>query len=299
MRWAALLLLAAPAGASGLAPPPGAEGVSATETPLATHAVATAPFDGTAVPTETAEGRVTRKVWRIPATDLTTLQVLAPLRDELTAGDWSPLLDCDAVRCGGFDFRAAIDVLPAPEMFVSLTDYRYLSAARGDARADIVASRSGDAIYVQVTTVGVEEAPPTPTGPVRVASDIPADGIDAALRETGRAVLPDLAFPTGASDLPPGDYPSLAALADILADRPGLTLALVGHTDATGGMAPNLALSQRRAESARRTMIDAYGADPARVEARGIAYLAPLRPNATPEDRARNRRVEAVVSSTP
>jgi OOP family OmpA-OmpF porin len=59
-----------------------------------------------------------------------------------------------------------------------------------------------------------------------------------------------------------------------------------------------MAISRRRAESARALLTGRYGADPARVEAFGMGYFAPVASNATPEGREANRRVEAVVTST-
>lgn len=312
MRALALLTaLATPALAQpdALTLPPGAEPTMAATESFGAHAVATGPFDGAAVPLEEAEGTVARQVWRIPAADRSTLAILAPLRAQLRRSGWEVLLDCAARACGGFDFRFALDVVPAPEMFVDLGDYRYLSARRGDARTDLIVSRSGDVGYVQATAVVPpnEAPPPSPVSAeadasveaVKSASEVAPTDLARALDAAGRAVLDDVAFPSGGSALEDGDAPSLAALAAYLDARPAVTVALVGHTDAQGGTAPNLALSQRRAEAVRAALIERHGADPARVEARGVAYFAPRSANTTPEGRAANRRVEAVVTSAP
>ena len=65
----------------------------------------------------------------------------------------------------------------------------------------------------------------------------------------GLAVLDDLVFASGAATLSEGDYPSLAAVAAWLQANPEGTIALVGHTDASGSLAANVALSERRAEA--------------------------------------------------
>lgn len=69
--------------------------------------------------------------------------------------------------------------------------------------------------------------------------------IAAALDAVGSAVLDDLVFASGARA--PGGWrlPSLAAVAGWLQANPDGTIALVGHTDASGSLRD--ALSERRA----------------------------------------------------
>ncbi|MES2549874.1 MAG: OmpA family protein, partial [Pseudomonadota bacterium] len=60
----------------------------------------------------------------------------------------------------------------------------------------------------------------------------------------------------------------------------------------------NQALSERRAEAVADALIQTYGADPARVSADGVGFLAPRATNPTEEGRQKNRRVEVIVTST-
>ncbi|MDH5492675.1 MAG: OmpA family protein, partial [Myxococcales bacterium] len=65
-----------------------------------------------------------------------------------------------------------------------------------------------------------------------------------------------------------------------------------GHTDRRGSTRRNLRLSQERAEAVVRFLVQ-EGVDASRLEARGFGPERPLVPDAsTPEDHARNRRVE-------
>jgi len=86
----------------------------------------------------------------------------------------------------------------------------------------------------------------------------------------------------------------LAALAAWLAGNPARRIALVGHTDSQGDLAANVAVSQARAEAVRAILV-AQGAPAGQIAAEGAGWLAPVASNLTPEGRARNRRVEAVV----
>lgn len=70
---------------------------------------------------------------------------------------------------------------------------------------------------------------------------------------------------------------------------------MVGHTDDTGDLQANIAVSTRRAEAVRTRLIDAHGVAPDRIEAKGVGYLAPMASNATAQGRSLNRRVEAVL----
>jgi OOP family OmpA-OmpF porin len=117
------------------------------------------------------------------------------------------------------------------------------------------------------------------------------------LAEGASAVLEDLVFGSGSSELADGSYASLAELADWLAQDPQRRVVLVGHTDASGGLAANDALSQARAESVRNRLITRHGVAAAQVTAEGVGSLAPRDTNATDEGRARNRRVEVMPAT--
>lgn len=87
----------------------------------------------------------------------------------------------------------------------------------------------------------------------------------------------------------------LSELSDVMSRHPELERVQVqGHTDNRGNSAQNLALSQQRAESVVAWLV-AAGIDAARLEAKGFGDERPLVPNLTPDNRARNRRVQFVI----
>ncbi|MBZ4023697.1 hypothetical protein CKO11_14685 [Rhodobacter sp. TJ_12] len=138
-------------------------------------------------------------------------------------------------------------------------------------------------------------APPPPAPPVQA----PVGGFAARIEAKGAVVLDDLVFDSGAATLGTAESASLEALADYLSTRPETRIALVGHTDNDGSLAGNIALSQRRAAAVRQRLIAEYGVAPAQLSAEGAGWLAPRTANLTPEGREQNRRVEAVLASTP
>lgn len=268
--------------------------------PLSSHRIATGRFADT-LPSVTAEGAVTRRIWQVSGAE-TTLQVLAPLRDQLTEQGWATVFDCATRACGGFDFRFEIDVTPAPQMFVDLADFRYLAAQKDDAWTTLLVSRSADLSFVQMTQVdpdGTVEPTKSTSNPASPPGLTAVSDVAQMLVTTGRAVLSDLEFKTGSADLVQDSYASLDALAAFLDANPATTIALVGHTDAEGGAAGNLAISRRRADSARALLTGAYGIAPGRVETQGVGFFAPITRNDTEAGRRINRRVEVVITSTP
>jgi outer membrane protein OmpA-like peptidoglycan-associated protein len=84
------------------------------------------------------------------------------------------------------------------------------------------------------------------------------------------------------------------ALATNLADR---AVVLEGHTDDVGTDDYNLALSQRRAEAARRYLIDSFGLDQSKIIAQGKGKSNPIAGNDNETERSRNRRVDFIFSS--
>ena len=295
----ALILTALPAAAAPPALPLPGDPAAVEVQPLATLRAATGPYEG-GLPVRAVEGAVTRRIWRLDAPGATTLQVLAPLREALAADGWEVVFECVTRACGGFDFRFEIDVTPAPAMFVDLADYRYLAARKDDAWVTLVVSTSGDLAYVQATDVvpGAEVEAVVKSAADAAPAPLPDGAIGRALDASGRAVLADLDFATGSTTLEGADYASLTALAEWMRANPQTRIALVGHTDAEGGAEGNMAISRRRADSARAILTGALGIDAGRVETYGVGYFAPLATNDSDAGRRTNRRVEAVVIST-
>ncbi len=277
------------------------------------YAMPVGPWAAGNIPVLEATGAVTRQAWRIGAQGISTQQIMQPLRQQLEVAGFEIIYACRTDICGGFDFRFGTDVLAPPDMIVDLGDFRYVAAQRradGDTETvSLLVSRSARAGFVQVIRVGTEpEAAPlvTLTDPaVADVSDVPvmqtplaSDDIGAQLDGIGRALLGDLTFETGTSDLGPGDFASLRALADYLAERPGRRVALVGHTDSSGSLEGNIALSKRRAASVMERLVRDYGVARRQVDAQGMGYLAPIANNLTEAGREENRRVEVIVTST-
>lgn len=283
--------------------------MAARSEPMASYPLPLGPFKAGTIATRAVEGGLQEFAWRLPDTKAATLEVMQSLRGQLVAAGYAVRFECADQACGGFDFRYGIAVLPEPDMHVDLGDYRFLVADRdgtlGKQYLTLLVSRSPLDGYVQMTRIGGLAAAPadlttSTKSPVLAGlPPAPQDSGDLAtdLGSGAPVVLEDLVFASGAA-LQAGDYPSLAALAAWLQANPDKTVLLVGHTDDSGGLAANISLSRRRAESVRAVLLSSYGIPPTQVAADGVGYLAPRASNLDAAGQMKNRRVEVFLTST-
>jgi OOP family OmpA-OmpF porin len=83
--------------------------------------------------------------------------------------------------------------------------------------------------------------------------------------------------------------------ADFLLAHKGSLVKIVGHTDSVGTTQSNMSLSQRRASSVIRALIQ-RGVSASRLEAEGMGESMPVSSNDTIAGKAMNRRIEAILS---
>jgi outer membrane protein OmpA-like peptidoglycan-associated protein len=102
-------------------------------------------------------------------------------------------------------------------------------------------------------------------------------------------------FASGKADLTVEAQVKLARFSGLIAPYPDLKIDVEGYTDNTGAPAFNMKLSQDRASAVRDYLIQ-QGVKPDSISAKGLGDAGPIAPNTTSEGRARNRRVEIVVS---
>lgn len=121
-----------------------------------------------------------------------------------------------------------------------------------------------------------------------------------ATKDTERGLvttMADVTFNTDSAELKPGARESLAKLAGVLAAHPGLKLDVEGYTDNVGSEQHNMTLSQNRAKAVM-DYLGQQGIPTAQMTSKGLGMAAPISPNDSQEGRAKNRRVEIVVSGS-
>jgi outer membrane protein OmpA-like peptidoglycan-associated protein len=121
-----------------------------------------------------------------------------------------------------------------------------------------------------------------------------AKAIGSELTSVGKVSLYGIEFDTNSATIRADSLPQVQQMADVLKAQSQLKVFIVGHTDNVGAYEQNRTLSQRRAQSVLDALSNA-GIDKGRMQAVGVANVAPVVSNGNDAGRARNRRVEMVV----
>src|ERR1017187_9587804 len=118
------------------------------------------------------------------------------------------------------------------------------------------------------------------------------------------SILDRVMFDAGEAELKPAGAAVLRKVAAVLAQHPSLKIHVIGHTDnvpiraaARSRFPSNWELSTARATAAVRFLTENAGVDPHRLGALGYCEFRPVADNATPEGRARNRRIAITILS--
>jgi outer membrane protein OmpA-like peptidoglycan-associated protein len=104
-------------------------------------------------------------------------------------------------------------------------------------------------------------------------------------------ILQGVTFVSGKKDLTPEAMKVLDRIAADLVKNPTFEIGIYGHTDNVGSAKQNLTLSQQRADEVK-SYLASKGVAVTRMLARGYGFAKPIADNATPEGRAKNRRIE-------
>lgn len=105
----------------------------------------------------------------------------------------------------------------------------------------------------------------------------------------------NVTFDTNSADINAGFYEVLNGVCIVLEEYEKTTVDVLGHTDSVGSETYNQRLSENRARSVAEYLAS-QGIQPARLLMAGRGESQPIASNATPEGRARNRRVEIQIS---
>lgn len=123
-----------------------------------------------------------------------------------------------------------------------------------------------------------------------------------AQQKTERRKLPQrVHFKLGSARLTPTAKKTLEEVATQLKNAPGQMVKLEGHTDtwpiSTARYPSNWELSTHRAVNVLHHLVHHHNVDRERITATGNGEYHPMKPNSTPDNRARNRRVEFILVS--
>lgn len=101
-------------------------------------------------------------------------------------------------------------------------------------------------------------------------------------------------FETGSAKLKAASTPALQRVVKVMTDNKDANITIEGHTDNVGSAALNQKLSEDRAASVKKYLID-KGIDANRITSAGYSFDRPVAPNTTAAGRAKNRRVVMIL----
>jgi OOP family OmpA-OmpF porin len=128
--------------------------------------------------------------------------------------------------------------------------------------------------------VDVNGCPPPPPPPPPAPPPIPQ-----------ALVLEGVVFASDSAELEAVSTTILDTVAGSLVANPGVRVEIGGHTDSTHTNAHNQALSEKRARAVAAYLVS-KGVKPGQLTTKGYGEDSPIADNATPQGRAKNRRVE-------
>ena len=157
-----------------------------------------------------------------------------------------------------------------------------------DSAGNTVVSTNGNCV---VTADASEDCEVTKEAPAE-AKDLLTDAETIILSQA----LEGVKFKTNSDVLLEESYEKLDAVAEVLNHHPELKLIIDGYTDNTGASDYNHSLSLKRAEAAKKRLVEIDKVDASRITTHGYGEESPIATNDTPEGRAKNRRIEFNVS---
>ena len=135
--------------------------------------------------------------------------------------------------------------------------------------------------------------PPAPAPPARPAPT-PAPPAP-VIRPTPIPVFDSVYFDPNKTNISPAAAKALDQNGKLLKENPQIRVEIGGHTDPSGSEKANQLISEKRAQSAKKYLMDKFGIADNRLVVKGYGSTKPIADNRTQEGRSKNRRVEVRV----
>jgi OOP family OmpA-OmpF porin len=170
-------------------------------------------------------------------------------------------------NAGGCGFAISEGATASPAGMASFVEKVFLKKAPSGPK-----DTDGDGVYDHL-----DQCPGTPKG--------------AKVDERGCWVISGVFFDTDKSTIKPAGFKVLDEVVMVLKNNPDVKVEIQGHTDSRASEKYNQKLSEDRASAVMNYLVNA-GISAGRLTAKGYGELKPAVPNTSPENMAKNRRVE-------
>jgi outer membrane protein OmpA-like peptidoglycan-associated protein len=252
-------------------------------------------------------GKRTTIIYDIPnRQDASVLEVSKSLEMGLKKQGFEIHLSCFSESqfgdCGYFLHRYIVSENVAKTLFQSFNNFYNLnkatvgmvSASKDDLSVWVVVAKSNYSPNIQYAVDVFERNELNIREPILTSGKLAKD-----IYETGRAVLSGIYFDFNSAKLKDESDKSLRAISTYIKAHSNSSFFIVGHTDTYGSLEQNISLSESRAEAVKTALIESYDVSASLLQSIGVGFVAPSTTNLTEDGRAKNRRVEIVVKSTP
>jgi len=159
-------------------------------------------------------------------------------------------------------------------------------------------TEEGVALANQATAKANALCPSQPAAAAPAVIEAPLAPIPAAEPTPERmkyCISLNIEYDINKADIRPQYDAEVARVGDFMNKYPTTTAVIEGYTDEVGSDDYNLQLSQRRAESVVKSLVDKFGIAPARLTAKGYGKTRPVTDNASDAAKQKNRRIDAVI----
>lgn len=247
------------------------------------------------------EGELDSRVFRRPD-GVSALEVTRSYAQALKADGFEIMLACEQSRNNcktsyiiSSNYHQLLKARSYPSLprdsmtWLAFNAHHYISARKKTAAEDIyvvVIASDKNSLYA-LDTIKVASMQ---TGSVQITRKILED----KLSTDGRVVLSGLFFETGSSRVTEQSRPALSTIATYLKGQAAQSFYVVGHTDDTGDVGQNVALSSERAQAVVNALVQ-LGANASQLSPYGVGPYAPAASNSSASGKASNRRVELVL----
>lgn len=221
-----------------------------------------------------------------------------PLVPYLAAGYGGHWRDYDAlgeVNRSAFNYGGGMKFFVTEAMALRGDLRHFVMRDEGETYHNLEYSVGVDFLFGGVKPAAAAAAEPAAAAP---AEEPPLEAPLAAEPEPGRykyCVTLQGEFDIDKAEIRPEYKDEIAVVGDFMKKYPTTTAVIEGHTDNVGSPEYNLDLSKRRAQSVVNHLVDNYGIERSRLEARGYGMGRPVAGNASDEGRQANRRMEAII----
>jgi len=114
---------------------------------------------------------------------------------------------------------------------------------------------------------------------------------------TGEIItLKNIFFETASAEILPPSEPELSKVIELMSKNPTMHIRINGHTDNVGSTADNQILSENRANSVKKYLVE-QGISSTRISTKGFGESSPIDTNETNTGKANNRRTEIEILS--